>query len=342
MKLFPGHILINNSTQELYVITKFKNDNLLSIRNKSTNMVESISMDNVIENHTSLTPMAYVAFNIVDIGQNEDIIVSINRLSDIENNIEEPYAVCRQMIIDFMYQQINPNEELYGMSVSKDTCPANVEYNKFLICDKVKYSYVVAVYLDYTLDYILSFVKIKEYNRVLESIYKDHAEYIRSKFGDIGYNQVIQQNIHNGFCKDLRSLLITNNFMYDFYSGFKMLNLSFNLKDREGKSLDDEETEILSTILCKNIINTLIVKYNYDIDIKNIGGPYALIADENEEVYIVAFVEDKTHPYEIPVEEVESDNNIYKLNQVMTKAGKNDTNIRKAYDHIIMNHTKYD
>lgn len=343
MKLFLGHILIKKSNNELYVITKFKNSNLVVMKSMETGINENVSFDYIADEYILLTPVGYVGFNIVDMNDNtQDIIVSISRLSDMENNISTPYAVCRQCIVDFMYQQINPNSEMVGMSVSKDTCPANVNYENMLICNEVKDGTVVAVYLDYTLDYILSFIKQKDFNNILSSIYSDHAMFMKEKFGQIGYDQVIQKNHHNGYCKDLKTLLDINNFMYDFYRAFNIYNIKFtNLEEREGKSLNTEEVKILSDILCKNIDSTLIVKYNYDIDLKNIGGPHILLADEDGKLFVIAYIEDKNNPYRVPIETVESDSNIYQLNDIMTKAGKNDSNIRKAYDYIVFNSNKY-
>ena len=93
-------------------------------------------------------------------------------------------------------------------------------------------------------------------------------------------------------------------------------------------------------MLCKNIMSTIIVKYNYDIDILSLSEDTVLIADKHSNLYVIAFIEDKAKPYEINVCDIGEDN-IIKINNIMTKAGKSDSNIRRAYDNIIFNKTKY-
>lgn len=342
MKLFPGHILIANESQELYTVMGFKNNETVNIKNMKSGITERASVKDIPDNYTLLKPAGYVCFNIVDLKNNlQDVLVSLFRPEDIEATPSVPYAVCRQCIIDFVYQQFDANTDLVGISISQDTCPANVDFNIMLSCNGIHTGSMVAVYLDYNLDKILSFVKAKSFDNVLYADLMEYAKGQADKYGNYVYNNIISKDCYKGYCKDLRTLLESNNFMHDFYRAFNIYNFDFDLSGRNGKSLNTEEVEVLSTILCRNIVSTVIVKYWYDIDITNVSDNTVLIADKNGCLYVIGFAVDKTKPYEVPVASVESEDNIYKLEQVMTKAGKNDMNIRKAYDHVIFNSNKY-
>ncbi len=343
MKLFPGCILLSKNDSKLFTIVKFKNNKTATIRNNNTSDIKNISIKDIAQDYTILKPHGYVSFNIVDLKDGlQDVIVSLFRNEDLDKTPSVPYAVCRQCIIDFLYQQINPDTEYTGISISQDTCPANVDFGIMLSCNGIHDGYMVAVYMNYTLDYILSFIKTKEFDDVLYCDLMDHAKSESNKYGNFIYNNIINSDVHMGYCKDLKTLLKINNFMYDFYRAFNIYNIDFTgLSEREGKSLNAEEVNTLSTLLCKNIIATIIVKYNYDIDLNNINQSSVLIVDPYDNLYVIGYAEDKSKPYEVPVESVESPNNIYKLNDVMTKAGKKDSNIRRAYDHLIFDSSKY-
>lgn len=339
MKLFPGHIIISNQTDDLYEIKGFYNRETAKVRNKKTGLDEKLLIKDIYEYYSLLKPVGYVCFNIVDLKDNmQDVIVSLFKEDD--KMLGVPYAVCRQCIMDFIYQQIDPKSEIVGISINQDTCPANVDFDVMLACDNIHTGYMVAVYMDYTLDKILSFIKVKQFDNVLYNNMMDYAKSKADKFGKYVYKEILSNDIYNGYCKSLYSLLDTNNFMYDFYSAFNIYNFDFDLSEREGKSLNIDELETVCTMLCKNIVSTIIVKYNYDVDISNLSKDTILIADKHGNLYVVGYIEDKSKPYQVDVCDMGTDN-IVKLNDIMTKAGKTDSNIRRAYDNIIFNKGKY-
>lgn len=341
MKLFPGHILISNQTEEIYEVIGFKNSETIKIKNKKTGIEEKTLIKDIHKYYSLLKPSGYICFNIVDLRDNlQDVIVSLFREEDMDKTQSIPYAVCRQCIMDFIYQQIDPKSEIVGISISQETCPANVDFGIMLACDNIHTGNMVAVYLDYTLDKILSFVKTKPFDNVLYDNMMEYAKGKSEKYGSYVYNNILSKDIYNGYCKSLHMLLDSNNFMHDFYRAFNIYNFNFDLSGREGQSLNLDELNDIRTMLCKNIMSTIIVKYNYDIDILNLSEDTVLIADKHSNLYVIAFIEDKTKPYEINVCDIGEDN-IIKINNIMTKAGKSDSNIRRAYDNIIFNKTKY-
>lgn len=340
MKLFPGNILISNETGLLYEVIGFKNSETAKIRNKKTGIEEKALIKDIHDYYSLLKPAGYVCLNIVDLKNNmKDVIVSLFKEEDIDKTPCIPYAVCRQCIVDFIYQQIDPKSELVGISISQETCPSNVDFGIMLSCDNIHTGNIVAVYMDYTLDKILSFVKTKDFDNVLYNNMADHAKYKSGKYAHV-YDGIMSKDIYNGYCKTLYTLLDSNNFMHDFYRAFNIYNFNFDLHGREGTSLNLDELQTVSTMLCKNITSTIIVKYDYDIDISNLSKDTIIIADKHGDLYVICFIEDKSRPYKIDVTDMGADN-IIKINNIMAKAGKTDSNIRRAYDNIVFNTSKY-
>lgn len=340
MNLLPGHIIISNQTNDLYEIKGFSNRETAKVKNKTTGLEEKILIKDIYEYYSLLKPVGYICFNIVDLKNNmQDVIVSLFK-EDRESTINVPYAVCRQCIMDFIYQQIDPKSEIVGISINRDTFPANLDFDIMLACDNVHTGNIVAVYMNYTLDKILSFIKAKDFDNVLYGTMSDYARNKADKLGNYVYNEILKNDIYNGYCKSLRVLLDSNNFMCDFYNAFNIYNFNFDLSGREGKSLNMDEVETVSTMLCKNIVSTIIVKYDYDVDISNLGNDTVLIADKNGDLYIIGYIEDKSKPYRIDVRDMGEDN-IIKINNIMAKAGKTDSNISRAYNDIVFNKNKY-
>ena len=209
MNLFPGHIVYDS--ENTYEILSFKNRENANVRNLETGEKKTILVKDIVEKYALLNPVGYIGFNIVDLKANlQDVIVSLFKPEDLEETPAIPYAICRQCIVDFIYQQIDPKSEMLGISVSKDTCPANVDFSYMLSCDKVHSGTMIAVYLDYDLDKILSFIKTKDFDNTLYATMMDYAKHQSDKFGNFMYNNIINQDCYNGYCKSLKILLETN------------------------------------------------------------------------------------------------------------------------------------
>ena len=96
-----------------------------------------------------------------------------------------------------------------------------------------------------------------------------------------------------------------------------------------------------------NKVIFIIKEENYQIFKETIGSR----VDRNIEVeYVfqkmdnipdfVKIPEDRTKPYVVNIESL-GEENVIKMNNIMTKAGKHDNNIKQAYDHIVFNKSKY-
>lgn len=290
-----------------------------------------------LKEYTRLNPDGIIGFSIVKVHELEDVIITLMRKQELEAKDTVPYLICRQNITDFFSNAISPEMKYCGISISKDTVPTGVEFERVLSCDGIESTKSIAVYMDDTLDTILSFIRTKNYDNVLYTLFMDHVKYI-SKDDQEKLKENRKKEYIDGYCKSLRDLMESNNFMYDFCCGFNIIPTYMDLS-YIGEScvvLKDSDRHLLCEILAKNIISTIVLKFAKDIDLSKINDEYVLISDKNDNLYVVTYL--SKGRYHVPVEKVESEENIEKLASIVKS--KN-SSITEAYDMIKYNKKKY-
>lgn len=237
----------------------------------------------ITENFKMLAPDGLINFSHVSMPEgNEDVIVALKAFpktdKEWENMSNLPYSICRQMVADVFASSFNPDDPIFGVSISQDSCPANVDFNLMLACTGLNYTRMVAVYLDDTLDKILSLFDNRIFDKVFETV-------INPRWQDT-----------KGVCKSLEELLRTNNFMYDFRKCFNIKEVPFVIteSDIESEQLDDLNTSFLANELKTNISETYLIRYARDIDFSKFKRKYVLVSSADNgfsEVFIVGYDE---------------------------------------------------
>lgn len=237
----------------------------------------------ITKNFKMLAPDGLINFSHVTMTEgNEDIIVALKAFPKTDeewNNMSNmPYAICRQMVADVFASSFNPDDPIIGVSISQDSCPANVDFNLMLACTGLKYSRMVAVYLDDTLDIILSLFDNRIFDNVFETV-------IYPRWQDT-----------KGACQSLKELLRTNNFMYDFRKCFGVKEVPFEITKDDVKSeqLDELNTNFLASELKTTITETYLIRYARDIDFSKFKRKYVLVSSADNgfsEVFIVGYDE---------------------------------------------------
>lgn len=233
----------------------------------------------LIENYKMLKADGMIIFTIVSVGQANDVMVALKDFARIGDPL--PYAVCRQSIHDF-FGEHNKNISV-GVSVSQDTCPANIDFRSVMICEPTKdqYSKSIVIYLDDTLDDIFKFIKTTKFDNTLVAL-KQTVE----REGLFNSRDKIL-----GYCTTLRELLELNNFMYDFRKCFNIVEVPYHIDDSKDV-LDMDNILYLEKEFKMNIMETYMIKYTKEIDLKTIKRDYLLIssaADLYKNVYIVGY-----------------------------------------------------
>ena len=281
---------------KLYPGIKFfkydEDENLHQVRIKKVNVVDktitcydnnwkltTIPYERLIEDYTMLKQDGIMIFLIVNVQDAKDVVITLQR-SDSDDKL--PFAVCRQSIYDFFTNITNnkPWIGYIGVSVSKDTCPANIKFEDVLACTGVDKSFPVAVYLDDTLDMILKFIKTSVFDKTLVELKRMSEENIKNN----GNRMEIQ-----GYCTSIKELLKLNYFMNDFRSCFNIRTLPFHI-DGELEHISNPNVLFLEKELKVNIMETYLIPYSKEIDLKQIKRDYLLVADsQDEKVYILGY-----------------------------------------------------
>lgn len=241
---------------------------------------KSMSVDYLLNNYKRLAPDGMIIISVVMTGEVRDVIVALKNLRTNVGNL--PDVVCRQGIYDVFSHITNKEENnIYvGISMSQETCPADINFQDTLACTSKKddSELPIFVYLDDSLDEILSLFSSKKYDDAIK-------ECSLSLKGSIEGKNII------GTTMSLRELLEHNNFMYDFRKCFKIMEIPFHI-DAESEQLSNENILYMEKEMQKNIMETYIIEYSREIDLKSIKRDYVLIvsaADQFDKVYICGY-----------------------------------------------------
>lgn len=311
-----GERYVREKDDEIIIlrIIKIKNENDVVVKDDHGNTFPTTM--NVLRNKYSLlNPDGFLSFNIVYIdgglnGRFDDVIVTLHTRKDMESESKIPTVICRQNINDLHAAQLKiekqgTNKDFYGMSISKETCPEDVKFESILSCDGLVKSVPVAVYVDDTFEDIMSVIKVKEFDNILESIFVDHVrrECNNNQSSGLIYNKMISLPTIDGFVKTLRELLVMNNFMYDFYRTFDIIPLK-NINITTGMSKEDIVLlmKVLGSFLNVNLTSFRMIRFGKDIDLSRLKTSYQLIANEKEEIYLVLYTHEPRNIDDISAE----------------------------------------
>lgn len=346
--------VLKNTRYYRWIGSELEEVRIVRIQNPSTGSIivtkgpnfgqrKKIDFEELENNYTKLRPDGFITFNIVSMNNSlKDVVVFINRNIDIESNIGKPYAVCRQCVSDLFAQQLSNNGlEYYGISITQDTCPADVEFENYLACEKVELSESVSFYIGDKLSNILSILKhMQKYDQVLNDLNHKHCLYkgMNNKY----FAETYRKNDDcEGFCKTLESLLKLNNFQYDLHTAFGVIPLDLTINDiaikdstTENYALSAQANTILSSVLLVSINKSLIVPYDKDIDLDAIKRKYCLISDIDNNIYLVAYT--ISGKYIPDIECIETDDNISKLYMHLPSES-----VKLAYEHLRFRKEKY-
>ena len=294
---------------------KCKNIRVVGIKNKDVVKIiheddylhiETMNPNDIINDYTKLISDGLMTFNIVKLFINkekegiseDDIIVCLYKASTMRDNIQEPDVVCRQNITDlyYNYQRQDEETEMVGMCMTHATCPANLDYMIMTACDGVEYSIGVNVYIEDNIETILSMIPTKRFDKVLDNGLSKHLK--RCNILDNG--TIIS---HNGYCRNLKQLLLENNLQYDYNTVYNITGLNVDMNDNIAITKDETDEEYytlkndiinqLNNLFKINISNTIVIEYDHDIDLQELRGvKYFIIRDINNKLFIVNYTED--------------------------------------------------
>lgn len=264
---------------------------LYKVKSKNTFLLKDKQMNKVVlskkqlEEFSMLEPDGLIIHTLAsDPYQGVDTLCLLYRMKDIDDDVSYPYAVCRQNIIDPFETLLNndPNTIYVGVSISKDTAPADFDYKSVCMASGIRDQRINFVYKDDKLEDLMSFINEEIYDKTLKIISDYMSDSDEAKY--------------KGFVNSYRSLLIDNDFMYDFKRAFDIIRLNLTI-DTSINSWTDEgiykislnEIYILESLTKHQVVDPILIKYDMTIDLSEIKRSYILFEDLNKELYIVSY-----------------------------------------------------
>ena len=249
------------------------------------------SFDFVHKNFIKLNPDGYITCAIVK-GEVSDVMVCLHKVEkqDGATNTDVadvlPHVVCRQDVIDIFKMANDQTSVFSGCSVSRKSCPPQIPLQNFMQCDEITYTQMASVYLDDTLDDILSFFFLQRFDKILAA----RAEKHRKEGHD---------NVKDNFYT-LHDLLKGKEFMYDFHETFDITEVPFPIKNGVEHLLAD----IVSQLIQKVVTNVYITEYTKLVDTTEFNRPYVLVTPdsgkakkEDQKVFFVGYDVDESADY---------------------------------------------
>lgn len=331
---------------EVIKILRYQNTETVKyevIKGKGLGERGKININELHDNYTKLTNDGVISFSIASLHNLDDVVVMFMKQKDLDLGIGIPFAVCRQCVTDiFHYAFSKKDKDYFGLSISQDSCPPNVNFNNFLACEGLTKQINIAYYIGDKLSDILKLFKHDDYNYILEKLFKDHCRYAANNITFI-YNDYLARDSFDGYMKTLEDLLLSNNFEYDIQTAFGIIPMNVDFSGDEtgtidltdGAELSEDAKYKLSFILAKNINRTLVLKYDKDIDLDALSHRlYQLVSDVHNDIYLIAY--DVSGDFHIPVESVETAENIETLNGIVSAKS-----VKDACQFIRLNTWKY-
>lgn len=237
----------------------------------------------------------------VDSDNTKDVIVTVNKYLNMMVGDTYPFAICRQGITDFYYNLAcaDESDQIVGLSVNQNDCPANFDMKIMLACRKVDNTESCYFYRSDTLEDILDLVSTKNADKVLSHNYN---EYIKIS----GDPSAAFRNNSKGWCNSVRELLKENNFYLDINEMLGIMDINLNIEDfiiskklpdgEDYDSLNDEMITCLSYTTKNNITDITVLEYNHDINLGDFNNSqFFFIRDLNNKLYFCVFNSDNRY-----------------------------------------------
>lgn len=281
-----------------------KDPSEISIYDYSTKETKKVKVE-TLHDYTPLKPDGILSFNIVNVVDqetkeiNKDVMVTAVKYQNVELGLAKiPYVVCRQSITDIFYNLsvINMDKDMMvGLSVSQDTCPTNFDFRTMMACSNVIFSEIINFYRNDILEDIYPMIRLPKYDSILENLFLSHAKATG--------NPTISLKKHDkGWCRDLKTLLIQNNFQYDINQMLGITGVDFEiapyLEERPIPGKEDTKYLIagkdLHDWLCQvyrlNINEAAVIEFDHDINLADFNNArYFLFRDNKNKLYLIVY-----------------------------------------------------
>ena len=261
---------VNSTSEDQFV--KFK------VRNIGVKM----SVRELKKNFVRLVPDGFFTISNVDYPINNgtergfDVLCTLNLTND-----GMPYVVCRQDTIDVFKFTNDAKLTPIGLSVSRESCPKNMDFNVFLYSDNVTNFRATAVYLEDSLTDFLKYVKpLAKYDATMAKLY--------AKYKNTGAT---------GCFNNVYELLLKNGFYEDVKRAFGVWTYPFPV-DLKRCQLNDQEENMLNTAIKlknrKRMVNVIYCPFERGMNLDKFNDRYLIVnagTDRVSDPFVFAYEE---------------------------------------------------
>ncbi len=290
------YYIYDNNKPMIFRVVGFQSSDTIVLQNEETKEKFKILYKDLIDGFTKIIPdgiMCIMTVGISDKTSLQDVIVAYSTMKHISEKTGIPDIVCRQNINDIFNFVQTKNMTIVGCCATPNSMPEGVPYECMMACDSVNSELFVSTYIDDELDDILSCIRTKKIDSVLNELFEAAIKNLNKDEKE----KAKKNNIYCGYVPTLKLLLESNTFMSEFYLANGILKLPFKLFGENS----DPNIGVLSIgslmklqDICEMIFNShSIVEYKRDINfgmLKN--NSYLLLKDTTNKLYVFAYDSD--------------------------------------------------
>ena len=288
--------VFENNKRVVYRALRYDNPEQTSVVmiNCETEDLKTFDVDKVLDTMIALEADAILNLMITSYSDGgDDVYAWVYRVDSIIAGVTEPAIILRQDVYSYLKNPLAMDGKIYvGDCLTQDTMPNGEKLMAVNDFDHVTFNHDIRLYVNDTLDDIFNIIPKsvqKKFNKVLDKLCKKNSELIV------------------GYCSTLRKLFEDNKFIDAYRSIFNINQVDFPIilgKESYNKDgdliLNSKQIKRIEDMLRKNIADIKIIKYDYDIDIKEIVSyDHVLISDVTQEIFLIAY----TVVSEYPVDE---------------------------------------
>ena len=266
----------NDKVIVISLIDMCENDNLIHSTELTLDELEK-------KNYVEVIPDAKLDLMITSYSDEtkKDVYAWVYRMDNIIDGISNPSLMLRQDMIAYSKNTFRNtfSLEYVGDCITDKNNPTNASLVSLADFSTVDKNYTISLYISDKLNDIMLCIDsdfMNEVNSVLHNLTKYNDDHIQ------------------GYCDNLLQLFKYAGFIGHFRSVFNITQVDFEIDPQEDDSgtlkLTEEQQHKIEDLLSKYITNVIVIKYDADIDLKEIVEyKHIIISDITETIYLIAF-----------------------------------------------------
>lgn len=255
---------------------------------KHSEKLFTLSADELKNDYRLLLPHAQLCLtNVTTTDGIQDVLIAITKIEATTSlpsassvNFGGVHIICRQAIADVFAMITHPDKTVYGLCISRDTCPSNINFDTlYANCIPNKRGgQFINFYQQDNIDQILGLLKKGPSDAILADNYKK----IKS------FDPTVE-----GLADSLEVLVKSNGLIFDIFKMFGIVPINNVTIKYDGNKyiLNDDELDRLEYVIKCRMTDVLIVELNHFVSEEGLSEDYAhfKICDSSGKIYLIQY-----------------------------------------------------